>query len=152
MASFRFRLAAPLRAREAARDERRVLLAEAESTARTIGQRQEAVELELVALERMRQAATGPGTLDVARLVQLQNFAAGLRRELETLAAQAAEAAVVVDRRRAELQAADRDVKTLEKLRERQVDRHRQQQATREAAQLDEIATKLAQGAGDHRR
>ena len=142
MPKFNFRLATLLRLREATRDECRVELAEVAA-----GRRGTAAPTDAdssngaeAAASECRQAA-GPGAVDLPRLVEADATCRGRCGPKRTnCASSAAALAAEIDRRRQALLEADRDVRTLEKLRENQLQAHRQDESRQEAKQLDEAA------------
>jgi flagellar export protein FliJ len=144
MARFHFRLATLLRLRETVRDERRVQLAEAERA-------QAELQARLAELERQRQqlqhecrTAAGPGEVDLPHLVEAHQYAAALRAQEAELLQQRQVLAIEIDRRRQALIEADRDVQTLEKLRESQWQAHRREEERQEGKRLDEVALQAA--------
>jgi flagellar FliJ protein len=140
MSQVRFQLATLLRLREATRDKCRVELAEARRADEELR-----VELEQMMAERRRledecRRAIGPGAVDVDELVEAYRYAAALRAREERLRQERETLATEVDRRRQALLAADRDVKVLEKLRERRQAQHCLEEERQLAKQLDEAA------------
>jgi flagellar export protein FliJ len=140
MSDARFRLATLLRLREAARDARRIALAE---TCRA--DEKLAEELIRLGLERQRlqaecRAAAEPGEVDIDRLVESHRYVSALRLREKELRAERRRLAVEIDRRRQTLVEADQNVQVLEKLRDRRLERNRQDEERREAKHLDEIA------------
>jgi flagellar export protein FliJ len=144
MAKFKFRLATLLRIREATRDQRRAELAEAYRVDDLLGGHLDRLAEELGRLQAQCRQAAGPGTVDVDRLVAAQRYEVTLRAQQHLLTGQREAVRAEIDRRRQVLQAADRDVRLLEKLRERLADRHRQEEHRRELKQLDEVAGQRA--------
>jgi flagellar export protein FliJ len=149
MARFHFRLATLLRLRETARDQRRLQLAEAEradAVLRTqlaeLGARQRQLQDEC-------RAAAAAGEVDLPRLVEAHRYAAALREQAAELEQERRTLAAEIDRRRQTLVEADRDVRTLEKLRESQRQAHRREEERQEARQIDEAARGTA-AAGRH--
>ncbi|HEV3136953.1 MAG TPA: flagellar FliJ family protein [Pirellulales bacterium] len=140
MARFQFRLKALLAVREATRDERRVELAEAQSESRTLNERRAGVERELAKQQDLFRSGTSPGRIDVDRLKTEHCYDLVLRRELRVLSEQEQTLTAEIERRREALVAADREVRILEELRERQHEQFRQQQMVRETKHLDEVA------------
>jgi len=140
MQPFRFRLATLLRLREAARDERRSALAEAFQVDDLLRRQREGVAEELQRLKTLCRVAAGPGQVDVDRLVEAHRFELALRAHGKALDRQREAVAAEIERRRQALAEANRDVRVLEKLRERQAGRHRKEQDRRERKQLDEVA------------
>jgi flagellar FliJ protein len=140
MSTFRFRLSPVLQVREAARDERRTALGEAYRADELLRQRLEAVEAELQRLRGLAREAARPGPVDVDRLVEAQRYALRLRSAQAQILRQREELAAEIQRRRQALLVADREVRVLEKLRQRQADRHRREEDRREVKRLDELA------------
>jgi len=140
MNTFRFRLSPVLQVREAARQERRSRLGEAYRADELLQRRLQAVESELDQLRGVSRRAARPGPVDVDRLVESQRYALGLRSQQAQILRQREDLAAEIQRRRLALLEADREVRVLEKLRQRQAERHRVEEDRREAKRLDEIA------------
>jgi len=140
MPSFQFRLATLLRLREAARDERRAHLAEAQRAEQLVVDRIEAIVRELVEVQRRSLVAARPGPLDVDRLADAARYEMILKVERQSADQQRQAVAIEVEHRREAPMAADREVRVLEKLRETQHDRFRDEEARAEAKRLDEMA------------
>jgi flagellar protein FliJ len=140
MSVFRFRLTTLLRLREARRDERRGQLAEAQQAEQLILNRVAEIERELVELQRRTCDAARPGTVDVDRLAEAARYEMFLKVERESADQQRQTVTAEVARRRDALVAADREVRVLEKLRDAQHERHREDQTRQEVKQLDELA------------
>ncbi|MGA2065371.1 MAG: flagellar export protein FliJ [Thermoguttaceae bacterium] len=140
MNTFRFRLSPVLQVREAARQERRSRLGEAYRADELLQRRLQAVESELDQLRGVSRRAARPGPVDVDRLVESQRYALGLRSQQAQILRQREDLAAEIQRRRQALLEADREVRVLEKLRQRQAERHRVEEDRREAKRLDEIA------------
>jgi flagellar export protein FliJ len=140
MAKFKFRLETLQKVREATRDERRVALAEAFRAAELLAAMREELAAEEAELRDVQRSAAAGRYLDVNRLVEAQRYELLLRSRGEELAKQAALLAAEIERRRRTLVEADRDVRVLDKLDERQRREHARRQARLEARQLDEAA------------
>ena len=140
MAKFKFRLATLLQMREADRDERRGELAEAHQTDEIMENQQKELEANLAELALKCREAVAPGPVDVDRLVDTQRFEILLRAQREHLIRQREVVAAEIERRRARLVEANREVHVLEKLRERQMQRHHEEEGRREVKVLDEVA------------
>ena len=140
MAKFKFRLATLLRLREADRDERRGELAEAYQADQIMENQQKELEANLAELALKCREAVAPGPVDVDRLVDTQRFEILFREQRQHLLQQREAAAVEIERRRARLVEANREVRVLEKLKERQMQRHREEEGRREVKVLDEVA------------
>jgi len=144
MAQFRFRLATLLRLREALRDQRRAELAEAYRVEDLLRQQQEEVGRMIDALcQRCREVAA-PGPVDVDAMLAAQRYYAALRSRQQQLLAQRQHVAGEIERRQQVLAAASRDVKILEKLRQRQAEAYQAEENRREMKLLDEAAARRA--------
>lgn len=138
MTPFRYRLATLLKLRENLRDERRVELARATDAQEILlGTRRQLIE-EAARIDQLQRSASGP--LDVDELLAATRYRFSLSVQQKDLDAKLHTVSEEVERRRQALLEADRDVKSLEKLREIQSARHDQENARRETAALDEVA------------
>lgn len=144
MPPFRFRLTPVLHLREAARDERRAALADALRAEALLSEQMDDKRGQIAALAAEMAKARSAGLVNVARLIQGQRYEALLRAELAALAEQARQVAAEIERRRELLVAADRDVRVMEKLRDREQERFLAQQANRETKFLDDVAGQRA--------
>ncbi len=144
MAKFKFRLATLLRLREATRDERRSELAEAYRADNVLQEHLQRVGRELDCLRTECRKVAGPGTIDVDRLVETQRWEVTLRAQQSQLLGQREAVDAEIDRRRQALVAADREVRLLERLRQKQAQRHRREENRREIKELDEVAGQRA--------
>ena len=140
MSKFHFRLATLLRLRETARDERRVQLADVQRADAELQGRLARLDIQRKQLQEECRTAGGPGNVDLPHLVETQQYASALRAQEAELLRQRRALATEIDRRRQALLAADRDVQTLEKLRENQSQTHRQDEERQEGKRLDESA------------
>ena len=140
MASFQFRLATLLRLREAWRDERRTHLADAQRAEQLILERLAAIDEELSASRRQYVDAARSHTMNVDLLTDLARYEMILKAQRQSADQQRQAVVAEVQKRRAALVAADRDVRVLEKLRETQQQRHGEEEALREFKRLDELA------------
>lgn len=140
MATFKFRLATLLRLREETRDQRRAELAEAYHADDLLRQQiQEADEAISELLDQCRKAA-GPGVVDIDRLVAAGRYELTLRAQQKELAGQRERVVAEIQRRRQTLVEANREVRVLEKLREKQARRYREKENRLEVKRLDEVA------------
>lgn len=144
MAKFQFRLATLLRLGESVRDQRRGQLAEAYRADELLEQHEGMVARELAAVRASGRKAVAPGTVDLDRIVETQRYELALRAQQEHFAQKRKVVAGEVERRREALVAANREVRVLEKLRERQQERHVQEESRRDLRQLDEAAAARA--------
>jgi flagellar protein FliJ len=141
MSPFRFRLETLLRLRIAERDQRRSDLAKAlraEDVLRADEQRLASERAEVTGQAR-RQKSPGAANVDV--LLQTHRYEIVLAARARQLATQLAEVAAETERRRQALVEADRQVRILEKLRERKALAHRQSAERLEIKQFDELAS-----------
>ena len=140
MSSFRFRLETLLRLRLAEREQRRAELAKAiraEEMLRTEERTRGLQQAE--AAERSLQLKL-PGAADVDALLQTHRYEVVLTTQRRQLAAQIAQVEAELERRRQALVEADRQLRVLEKLRERQAAAYKQAAARQEVKQFDEMA------------
>ncbi len=144
MARFQFRLATLLRLRELARDERRTQLAEALTLIDQLRERSR--QIDDLLRETHRLQAPPVGALDADRLLNATRYELVLRAEQRALQLQEASLAGEVEKRRQALVAADREVRSLELLREKQQERHAQEEEDRSRKEFDEIAVRRYAG------
>ncbi len=140
MARFKFRLATLLKLREAARDERRTELAQAYQADDVLHGYLQQVQTELNALKDQCREAAGPGAVDIDRLIEAQRYEIILKARQRQLNEQRERLAAEIERRRVALLAANREVRILEKLRDRQMEHHDQAENRLDIKRLDEIA------------
>ncbi len=140
MARFAFTMATLLRLREAARDDRRAELAEALRAHDTVCTWIDQVNRELEELRSTCRQAAGPGTVDVDHLTESQRYEILLKAKRQQFQGQKERLAPEIERRRQALVHANRDVRVLEKLRENQRDRYREEENRRQIKILDEVA------------
>lgn len=141
MARFRFRLQTLRRLREIHRDELRVRLAEAFQAERILAEEREALAAERTGLTALQRRLVEYGKLDVNRLLASQRYQLVLEAQERSLAEQARQLAEEVERRRQAVVEADRQVRALDKLRQRRQSEHRAAAERAEAKRLDEIGT-----------
>lgn len=142
MPAFVFRLAPVLRLREATRDERRGQLAEALRLEADLQDRLAGVDRDLSQALATVHDAAAPGPLNVDRLIDAERFELVLRGEQLQVRRQLQALAEEIERRRLALAAADREVRVLEKLRERQLELHEAEERKGEQRVLDEAAAR----------
>lgn len=138
MAAFRFRLSRLLELRRAVRDQARANLAQAQRAHDLLEERLAALRSELQAVRRMMQLL--PGAVDVDRVLAASRYEAVLRYQEQDVLSQRELVVAEVERRRELLLAADRDLKVLKKLQERQAAQHRAEAERGAMAELDEAA------------
>ena len=143
MSKFKFRLATLLRLRESARDQRRSQLAEAYRAEQALLDQSRRVGDELAALMRVCREVSGPGELNLDRLLSARRYEVTLRAEQRDLKDKVDAVRAEIDRRREALVAANRAVRVLELLRDRQIEQHREKERIREIKELDEVAGRI---------
>jgi flagellar protein FliJ len=146
MAAFRFRLATLLRLRENVRDDCRAQLAAAQRAQDIIYARIAELSGEIDQLRQRVGIVSRPGTVDVDQLLEASRYEMTLKAQRQSADEQRRAVEAEVERRRQALVEADREVKTLEKLREQQTTRHQLEQHRRETKQLDATAIQLHYG------
>lgn len=140
MPPFRFRLETLVRLRLVERDQRRAELAKAQQAeAVLVGQIDEIERQRGELTGQLRQLAS-PGQANIDALVRAHRYELTLITQVKQLAGQLVQVRAEVDRRRQALVEADRGVRVLEKLRERQQTAHQAHQAKLEMRQFDELA------------
>ena len=135
---FRFRLQTVLRLRIAERDERRGELAKAQRAADILREQREHLDEEIAENEQRSRSLAEPGQANIDRLMQFHRYKAILKTTAQQLAAQAAQVAAEVERRRQILTESDRQVRVLEKLAERQRGEYERAELRKEMKLLDE--------------
>jgi flagellar protein FliJ len=142
MARYRFRLKTLLAMREAERESCRAQLAEVLTAERALDDKKQSIENELFCQRSRSRARLAPGRIDLNALTTADGYERGLRSRLRAINADAAALAVSVVERRQALAAADREVRALEKLRDRQLEDFRRDSARAETKELDEAASR----------
>ena len=140
MPRFEFRLATLLRVRENARDEKRAHLAEAYRAATVLEERHAEMTKEIAQTQAQAQQAASAVQPDLDYLLHSHRYAALLRAQLKTIEKQQAQVAAEVERRRLALVEADRQVRVLEKLREKRQQEFTMRELAREQKMFDEVA------------
>ncbi len=141
MARFRFRLETLRRLREMNRDELRGRLAEAFQAEQILQDQQATVGAEAASLAEMRRRQLAAGEFDVTRMLEAQRYQLLLEAQQRSLAEQAVKLSNEVEVRRQAVVEADREVRVLDKLRERRAADHRAAAERAESKLLDDIAT-----------
>ena len=142
MASFKFKLGAVLRLREAARDERRGLLAEALRLEDTLRGRVREFDDRLADMKSQHLQAIGPGAVNVDRLIDTHRYGLVVAAEKAVILKQLAALALETEKRREALTVADGEVRVLEKLRETQRERYLEEEQRQEVKMLDEVGSR----------
>ena len=141
MRAFTFRLQTLQRLREQARDVAQRALAAAQEKQAVLEQQQASLQIDLQGLETHMRNTITKQHLDVDRAMDGHRHQLSLQARLAELDKAMLDARAQVERCRDKLIEADREVKILEKLHERQLAEHTRQLAQHEAKQLDEAAT-----------
>jgi flagellar FliJ protein len=142
MPRFEFRLKTLLAVREAARDLARTQLAELLAQQDSLSRRRAHLEREVNDQKQWLRRGTAPGRIDVDRLSTANRYELVLGREISTIMRHEQTLTPEIEGRRQAVVEADREVRVLEKLRERQFEQFRQQRALAEVKQLDEVAAR----------
>ncbi len=140
MGKFKFRLHTLLRLRQVTRDERRGQLAEAYQADEIIADSQNKIQRELDDTQTQGRRAVAPGAIDVDRLLESQRYEVVLDAQKKHAAEQRRKVQEEIQRRTDFLVEANREVRVLEELREKQLQRHRQEWNRQEVKLLDEAA------------
>jgi flagellar protein FliJ len=127
------------------RDELRQKLAAAQRTEEMIRARVDALNGMLTDLRGKSEIASRPGAIDVERLLEADRYEIVVTAQLEAAVQEQYGAASEVELCRQALVEADREVKTLEKLRQQQMLRHQLDENRRQIKQLDEAAIQRSQ-------
>ncbi|HEY2838409.1 MAG TPA: flagellar export protein FliJ [Pirellulales bacterium] len=138
MSPFTFRLDPVLRVRVSQRDERQRELADALTRLREVEQAIATINAELARTRNER--ASDRNKLRVERLLAMDAYEAQLREQQELQQTLRDQAAALMAERREALLAADRAVRSLEMLRETELERHLAELRRRETRDLDELA------------
>lgn len=140
MNPYRFRLATLLKLRAQDRDQRRTEHAQALEAERILLQRKQEMAAERLAMLEAARAAKQPGRANVDALQEVQRYTLLLQGQLAALEKQIEQVMAEVERRRQAVVEADRNVKTLEKLREKQMVAYDRTVEVGERKELDELA------------
>ena len=140
MSKFRFRLLTLLKVREAARDERRARLAEAYLALEKLQQRGASLVVEADQLKQHYFGGQGRGAVDVDQLLSAHRYQMVLAAELQVVVQQQTAVTAEIEKRRQALVAAETEVRVLEKLKEKQYQRHQEEERAIENKRLDEVA------------
>jgi flagellar export protein FliJ len=141
---FHFRLQTLLRLRIAERDQRRADLAKAIRAEEVLRAEEQRVLAEQAAVAERSQALKSPGAADVDSLMTTHRYGVVLLAQRKQIASQLAQVQAESERRRLAVVEADRQVRVLEMLRDRQFAAYRQAEEREEIKQFDEIAIMAA--------
>lgn len=140
MAKYTFRLDTLQKVREARRDELRASLAESYRAEQILAESRAELIHETRELRELQRSATAGAYADINRLLEAQRYELLLKARSEELAKQAVLLAAETERRRQLLVEADREVRVLTKLEERQRRDFTVAQQREETKRLDEVA------------
>lgn len=139
MSNYRSKLASIHRLRVAARDAQQVRVADALRADGALSEQLVAVGNECeVAKQQHRQ--TRSGAFSVATLLEIERYELVLKAQQATLEKQRAAVTEELERRYADLQSAEQQVRVIEKLDERRQQEFDHAEVQREQRQIDEIA------------
>lgn len=141
MKRFQFRLESLLRLRRHERDLRRQELGQVVQAVSTLERQKLGIERRRHAELMLLRETTGPGSLDVDRILDARRFVGLLQARSRMAESQREALEQEIEQRRAATVEADRAVRALEKLRQRRWLRHRQDAQREENRQLDEAAS-----------
>ncbi len=140
MAHFVFRLATLLKVREATRDERREELGKAHEAEAILNERKQELDRESREAAAWQSGGSMIGSINVDRLLGGIRYELVLDAQRQVLAQQEEQLQAEIERRRQNLVEADREVRVLEKLRERQLEEYEHQELLKQQKEMDEIA------------
>jgi flagellar FliJ protein len=140
MKGFEFRLQTLLKVRAAERDECRQQLAKAYRADQILVEHREQLQVELNETKRCARQLVEPGNLRVEHLLNANRYELVLAAQIQQLEEQRKLVATEIERRRQLLVEADRKLRILEKLKERQWAEYLNQEEKVDIRNLDEIA------------
>ena len=140
MPEFKFRLESLLNLRDAERQRRRLALAEAFHAESLLHQQADQLSQQIKEMSKQAQVTASPGRVDVDQLLSAHRYRLLLESQAKTLQQKEAQLSGEIERRRQSLVEADRDVRVLEKLKERKLEEHHAAELQQEVKQLDEVA------------
>lgn len=140
MARFQFRLETLLKLRRSEQLDRQRRLAEAEEAIRRLNIQHDELRQQQNTLQQDTRHLAAPGPVNIDLLVQAQRYDSVLQLQRRALQQQLALIQAERDRRYEALVAASRQVRALEKYRDRLREQHRREESRKEKQQHDEIA------------
>ena len=135
-----FRLSALLRFRQTERDASRAELARAIEARRQLERQTAELDAHLEQLRDHTRLASAPGAVDVDKLLSVHRYLLLQQVQRQQLLQQAAQVDAEIDRRRQKLVEADRELRIIEKLRDRHHKQSQQRELYRQQQQIDEVA------------
>jgi len=149
MAQFQFRLESVLKIRERERDNRRLELLQAISAEEILLEQAKALDAQQKRLQEDLRAATRRGLLDVDQVLGYRRYELILAAQRDELARQLKAIREEIERRRAALLEANRALRVLELLRDKQRERFLKNAMKNELKQMDELANRQSSVDGD---
>ena len=140
MSKFIFRLETMLKLRERMRDQCLARMQQAEEAVALIDQQANSLTEQMSGMGEQATSAAAPGEINVDMLVEYKRYGMVLQAQLHQLRQQREKVHLEAERRRGELTEADRELKVLEKLKERRRVDHTKREHYADIKQLDEIA------------
>lgn len=142
MATFRFRLQTILRLRDNERDQRRRELAQALQAKGVLEGYERQIAAEWESLNHRLRNCSREGEVRVDLMLDLRRYQMTVAAQREVLKQQMAQVEEEIERRRERLAEADRQVRVLEMLRERQLEEYRREEDRLETKMLDEVGSR----------
>ncbi|MBC7351107.1 MAG: flagellar export protein FliJ [Thermogutta sp.] len=149
MAQFQFRLESVLKIRERERDNRRLELLQAISAEEILLEQAKLLDARQKRLQEDLRAATRAGLLDVDQVLAYRRYELILAAQQDELVRQLKAIREEIERRRAALLEANRALRVLELLRDKQRERFRKNAVKNELKQMDELANRQSSVEGD---
>lgn len=149
MAQFQFRLESILKIRERERDNRRLELLQAISAEEILLEQAKALDAQQKRLQEDLRAATRRGLLDVDQVLGYRRYELILAAQRDELARQLKAIREEIERRRAALLEANRALRVLELLRDKQRERFLKNAMKNELKQMDELVNRQSSVDGD---
>lgn len=140
MAKFIFRLDPLLKLREASRQQRRLDLAEAFHAEQILQEQAQQLAQDIHDVVLRSRVSASPGHVNVDELRDTHRYRLVLEAQQAVMKQRIEQIAAEVEKRRDALAEADKEVRVLEKLRERQLSEHTAAELRRELMELDEGA------------
>lgn len=144
MAEFHFRLAAVLRIREQERDEKRQELIQAVTARDILEQHRQGLEEERRILGKKLRRSLAQGKIDADQMLAWRRYEMLLNVQREQVQKQIEAVEQEIEKRQAVLREANRAVKALELLRDRQMQEFNRAERRKEMKRLDETAARIA--------
>jgi flagellar export protein FliJ len=140
MASFHFRMESLLKLREASRQQRRLDLAEAFHAEEILQNQAKQLAQDIHDVVLRSRVSASPGHVNVDELRDTHRYRLVLEAQQAVIKQRIEQITAEVEKRRAALAEADKEVRLLEKLRERRLSEHTAAELRRELMELDEGA------------